>query len=253
MKFCPNCGAQIDANDKFCTNCGAALNDGSATTPAQPTQVQVQPVQQVQPTQPIQEVQPVLNASRTVTATKKKGFNLKFLIIAIVVVLAVAGFSFYKYRTSPAHNPNNPLANQTITFKQYDDGFQYLSESSFNQIIRNMVNKMIAKVHINNQAAKDLENANYIEIMQDSEGSEKLQEKFKADTTPAEQKRLYAMGKDVIAMGKGIQGEMVKVSPSKNLKNGEKVTLRLNVNPQIAQKYGIDLTPRTVKVQGLKN
>ncbi|MCZ3394192.1 zinc-ribbon domain-containing protein, partial [Enterococcus faecium] len=34
MKFCTNCGAQLEAEDKFCTSCGTAVaaNTASATT-----------------------------------------------------------------------------------------------------------------------------------------------------------------------------------------------------------------------------
>lgn len=251
MKFCPNCGAQIDANDKFCTNCGAALNDGSATTPAQPTQVQVQPVQQVQPTQPIQEVQPVLNASRTVTATKKKGFNLKFLIIAIVVVLAVAGFGFYKYRTSPAHNPNNPLANQNFTFvRDEDSGKINISESQQGRVVWNLLRIALEKKDPNSAATKYF--ASHPQGFMD-------QYLYK-DTRKAESfEEVVSKDKKVINIIKDISDNyftktFFKISPNNsNVKNGDKVTIFLPQDKTIASEYGLDLTPRTVKVQGLKN
>ena len=252
MKFCPNCGAQIDANDKFCTNCGAALNDGSATTPAQPTQVQVQPVQQVQPTQPIQEVQPVLNASRTVTATKEKGFNLKFLIIAIVVVLAVAGFGFYKYRTSPAHNPNNPLANQNFTFFRNDEnGMIAVSEVQQAKVGWNFFRIALEKKDPNSAATKyfvsHLQGFTDIYLHKDTEQAREYERVMSKDKTVMQ---IFIDINDNYFEN----GKQVKIVPNnRNVKNGDKVTIILPQDKSMAQKYGWDLSSRTVKVQGLKN
>ncbi|MCH3989546.1 MAG: zinc-ribbon domain-containing protein [Pediococcus pentosaceus] len=32
MKFCTNCGAQLEAEDKFCTSCGTAVAANTAST-----------------------------------------------------------------------------------------------------------------------------------------------------------------------------------------------------------------------------
>lgn len=50
MKFCGNCGQQLEDNAAFCMNCGA--NSGEPSAPQAP--VQEQPVQQ-----PVQQQQPV--------------------------------------------------------------------------------------------------------------------------------------------------------------------------------------------------
>ncbi|WP_173007545.1 zinc-ribbon domain-containing protein, partial [Lactobacillus helveticus] len=241
--FCPNCGVQIDANDKFCTNCGAALSDGSTTEPVvQSTQVQVQPVQQqVQSIQPIQKGQPSLNASRTVMAIKKKRFNSKVLIIAIVVVLTVAGFGFYKYRTSPAHNPNNPLANQNFTFvRDKDTGKIALSEAQVGRIDWNIYRIALKKKAPNAAATRYLINHPQSYIDGYSNQAEKLSNQAeKLEDLIAHDKKIGNIFDDIY--DNYMVNKYIWISPNnRNIKNGDKVTIYMKqdkVTNSIIAKY----------------
>lgn len=235
MKFCPNCGAQLDDTDKFCTRCGSDVRNITSS--------------QINP-------QPTTRVEHTVPQNKNRGNFLnnkfKYIIIAVVVICAIGGFGFYKYRTSPAHNPNNPLSNQTITFTKYEDE-TYLSKDSFNKIEDNIVIKCMKSYHFSPKVVQDVKKFNIIKGMEDSDYEYDLEEKLYKDSTASDKKELQLFGNDIKKLGRGISGELVIVSPDKNLKNGEKVTLTLNINKKIAKKYGIDTTPRVVKVTGLDN
>ena len=235
MKFCPNCGAQLDDTDKFCTRCGSDVRNITSS--------------QINP-------QPTTRVEHTVPQNKNRGNFLnnkfKYIIIAVVVICAIGGFGFYKYRTSPAHNPNNPLSNQTITFTKYEDE-TYLSKDSFNKIEDNIVIKCMKSYHFSPKVVQDVKKFNIIKGMEDSDYEYDLEEKLYKDSTASDKKELQIFGNDIKKLGRGISGELVIVSPDKNLKNGEKVTLTLNINKKIAKKYGIDTTPRVVKVTGLDN
>lgn len=235
MKFCPNCGAQLDNTDKFCTKCGSDVRNITSS--------------QINP-------QPTTRVEHTVPQNKNRGNFLnnkfKYIIIAVVVICAIGGFGFYKYRTSPAHNPNNPLSNQTITFTKYEDE-TYLSKDSFNKIEDNIVIKCMKSYHFSPKVVQDVKKFNIIKGMEDSDYEYDLEEKLYKDSTASDKKELQIFGNDIKKLGRGISGELVIVSPDKNLKNGEKVTLTLNINKKIAKKYGIDTTPRVVKVTGLDN
>lgn len=235
MKFCPNCGAQLDDTDKFCTKCGSDVRNITSS--------------QINP-------QPTTRVEHTVPQNKNRGNFLnnkfKYIIIAVVVICAIGGFGFYKYRTSPAHNPNNPLSNQTITFTKYEDE-TYLSKDSFNKIEDNIVIKCMKSYHFSPKVVQDVKKFNIIKGMEDSDYEYDLEEKLYKDSTASDKKELQIFGNDIKKLGRGISGELVIVSPDKNLKNGEKVTLTLNINKKIAKKYGIDTTPRVVKVTGLDN
>lgn len=233
MKFCPNCGAQLDDTDKFCTRCGSDVRNITSS--------------QINP-------QPTTRVEHTVPQNKNRGNFLnnkfKYIIIAVAVICAIGGF--YKYRTSPAHNPNNPLSNQTITFTKYEDE-TYLSKDSFNKIEDNIVIKCMKSYHFSPKVVQDVKKFNIIKGMEDSDYEYDLEEKLYKDSTASDKKELQIFGNDIKKLGRGISGELVIVSPDKNLKNGEKVTLTLNINKKIAKKYGIDTTPRVVKVTGLDN
>lgn len=233
MKFCPNCGAQLDNTDKFCTKCGSDVRNITSS--------------QINP-------QPTTRVEHTVPQNKNRGNFLnnkfKYIIIAVAVICAIGGF--YKYRTSPAHNPNNPLSNQTITFTKYEDE-TYLSKDSFNKIEDNIVIKCMKSYHFSPKVVQDVKKFNIIKGMEDSDYEYDLEEKLYKDSTASDKKELQIFGNDIKKLGRGISGELVIVSPDKNLKNGEKVTLTLNINKKIAKKYGIDTTPRVVKVTGLDN
>lgn len=235
MKFCPNCGAQLDDTDKFCTRCGSDVRNITSS--------------QINP-------QPTTRVEHTVPQNKNRGNFLnnkfKYIIIAVAVICAIGGFGFYKYRTSPAHNPNNPLSNQTITFTKYEDE-TYLSKDSFNKIEDNIVIKCMKSYHFSPKVVQDVKKFNIIKGMEDSDYEYDLEEKLYKDSTASDKKELQIFGNDIKKLGRGISGELVIVSPDKNLKNGEKVTLTLNINKKIAKKYGIDTTPRVVKVTGLDN
>lgn len=235
MKFCPNCGAQLDDTDKFCTKCGSDVRNITSS--------------QINP-------QPTTRVEHTVPQNKNRGNFLnnkfKYIIIAVAVICAIGGFGFYKYRTSPAHNPNNPLSNQTITFTKYEDE-TYLSKDSFNKIEDNIVIKCMKSYHFSPKVVQDVKKFNIIKGMEDSDYEYDLEEKLYKDSTASDKKELQIFGNDIKKLGRGISGELVIVSPDKNLKNGEKVTLTLNINKKIAKKYGIDTTPRVVKVTGLDN
>ena len=235
MKFCPNCGAQLDDTDKFCTRCGSDVRNITSS--------------QINP-------QPTTRVEHTVPQNKNRGNFLnnkfKYIIIAVAVICAIGRFGFYKYRTSPAHNPNNPLSNQTITFTKYEDE-TYLSKDSFNKIEDNIVIKCMKSYHFSPKVVQDVKKFNIIKGMEDSDYEYDLEEKLYKDSTASDKKELQIFGNDIKKLGRGISGELVIVSPDKNLKNGEKVTLTLNINKKIAKKYGIDTTPRVVKVTGLDN
>ena len=127
-KFCENCGQPIEKDAKFCTKCGHSVND--------------------------------FNRFQSLKR-KKLSFNLttksNYIVIGALVIILVLGFGCYRYKNSPAHNPNNPLSNQTITFHKDSDGKIQLSEKSENKIVSNAIYLAMKKDYPNSEITKYIE------------------------------------------------------------------------------------------------
>lgn len=96
MKFCTNCGAQLNEDSKFCTSCGTPVKTeepkAEAPKPAEP----VQYTAPAQPVEPVQYTAPAKPAGTAPAAPKKK-MNLKVPIIlgSIGLVLIIGIIVFF--------------------------------------------------------------------------------------------------------------------------------------------------------------
>lgn len=75
MKYCPNCGAKLNANDKFCDHCGTDVSN-------------------VRPAGVVQKVQPVQQPSKKLDKNSKIRRNC-LIVAACVVLLAAGGVVFF--------------------------------------------------------------------------------------------------------------------------------------------------------------
>ena len=66
MKYCSNCGKEVDGNLKFCPNCGAPLDDKQAPKPEENNN-NYQQNQQSQPTPPVNNGRPRVENRNIVT------------------------------------------------------------------------------------------------------------------------------------------------------------------------------------------
>ncbi len=93
MKYCPNCGSQVDDQIKFCTNCGAPLQENNQPTFQQQTEPVVERIvyQQV----PVQQNQPKRVSPLGIVAFV---LSLTFIGAPIAVVLAILDLVLNKDR-----------------------------------------------------------------------------------------------------------------------------------------------------------
>ncbi|MEJ6399937.1 zinc ribbon domain-containing protein [Nicoliella lavandulae] len=106
-KFCPNCGAQVDANAEFCPNCGYKFSlendnnqqhiydqaDGGSTSNSEPTSSNDN----------FKRKQPNDSKNKLIT----------FLIIIIVLLLAGGGYAAYKFVLTPGHTQTKKAASSS--------------------------------------------------------------------------------------------------------------------------------------------
>ena len=138
MKYCPYCGAGLDADMRFCPNCGKPFEGGKANPHiASKRNLQEEPAADV-PVQP-----PVIEA-----APKKKSRGGLIAVIAILAVLVIVGVLFAsgafapKEEPAPTEEPVIPFVDDTEAIAQasqsvvmltcYDkDGEPYATGSGF--------------------------------------------------------------------------------------------------------------------------
>ena len=134
MKYCINCGTQLEDNALFCSSCGAKqiVQNLPVQQPQQVQQQYVQP-QYVQPqyVQP-QYVQPqAFSAGAGKPEERKKGKKKFFIIPLIVVLLAAIGvgafFLFFR------KNQTDPTEKQIQVLDAY---FEAMSDMDFDTIYR---------------------------------------------------------------------------------------------------------------------
>lgn len=92
-KFCANCGAKLDENEKFCHQCGKPVESQGA----EPAATQAAEKAQQQAPAPAPAQQPLAGASQfQVPESPKKSHKSKwiFLILAVIVVGVGAGMLF---------------------------------------------------------------------------------------------------------------------------------------------------------------
>lgn len=277
MKICPNCGYKQDADNKFCIKCGHSMQN---VAEAMNTEHVAQNTQQVNSQLAGANgitVKP--NLSSRLTKTNKK----KYLLISIVVIIIVALFGFYTYRTSAAHNPDNPLSNQEITFTMRkiantdpgddssdDDGEHLalvLSRKSMANIYLNIWLLMVK--HENNKAFnyinghpefKRLTYKMFVTGGDYNNISEKMNHEgeivFKMMGMKTYKKifsDLDRWGDTATKPAEDIVSVQITPNYGEEAKNGQKVQISLAGKTSILRKYGINLKPRKVKIIGLKN
>ena len=96
MKFCTNCGAQLQDEVAFCTNCGAQqVAAQQPVVEAQPV-VETQPVVEAQPVyqQPVYQApaQPVYQAPVAPASVPGKGLGIAGMILGIISLVFVCVF-----------------------------------------------------------------------------------------------------------------------------------------------------------------
>lgn len=276
MKICPNCGYKQDADNKFCIKCGHSMQN---VAEAMNTEHVAQNTQQVN--SQLAGANGIIvkpNLSSRLTKTNKK----KYLLISIVVIIIVALFGFYTYRTSAAHNPDNPLSNQEITFTMRkiantdpgddssdDDGEHLalvLSRKSLANIYLNIWLLMVK--HENNKAFNYInghpEFKRFFNKMlikgEDYKSSKKLDNEdeivYKMIGAKTYKKIFSDLNRWADTSNKPAEDIVfVQITPNygEEAKNGQKVQINFAGKTSILRKYGINLKPRKVKIIGLKN
>ena len=116
VKYCVNCGKQLDDNAKFCGSCGANMKNNSQPVQQQYTN-QKQPVQQnYQTPQPQQNFQNNQNSqyaqyygyTQTVPVKKKSGTVIGAIVaLAIIIVVVIAALYFFVFSTGESNSENN--------------------------------------------------------------------------------------------------------------------------------------------------
>ena len=98
MKYCTNCGTQLEDNVAFCPNCGTRANVAQQTQSAQPEQpAQTAYTQQTQQTQQTYSAQPAYTQPAQQTAytqaaprTEKKFTGLQTATLVFMIISTVA-------------------------------------------------------------------------------------------------------------------------------------------------------------------
>ena len=132
MKYCPYCGAGLDADMRFCPNCGKPFEGGKANPHIASKQ---DPQEEPAPAVPVQP--PVIEA-----VMKKKGRGGLIAVLAILAVLAIVGVLFAAGAFAPKEEPVVPFVDNTEAIAQasqsvvmltcYDkDGEPYATGSGF--------------------------------------------------------------------------------------------------------------------------
>ena len=132
MKYCPYCGAGLDADMRFCPNCGKPFEGGKANPHLASKQ---NPQEEPAPVVPVQP--PVIEA-----APKKKSRGGLIAVIAILAVLVIVGVLFAAGAFAPKEEPVVPFVDNTEAIAQasqsvvmltcYDkDGEPYATGSGF--------------------------------------------------------------------------------------------------------------------------
>lgn len=233
MKFCPNCGAQLDDTDKFCTRCGSDVRNITSS--------------QINP-------QPTTRVEHTVPQNKNRGNFLnnkfKYIIIAVAVICAIGGF--YKYRTSPAHNPNNPLSSyylNKVTFVRSNDGELSLTATEQAKLGWGVMCITCKHADPDSPAAKYL--MTHFKAVEDMYLYKRTKESATLENYSKHDTKFKRILEDL--SDNYFEKTRVKIVPNNTyVKNGDKVKIILPGN-SISKKYGIDTTPRVVKVTGLDN
>lgn len=85
MKFCPNCGNQVDDSTNFCPKCGFAIPDVRGSEVPQPTENVATQI-------PVQPEQSTMNYTQAPAKKKQSGLGIAAFVLTLTVALAPIGF-----------------------------------------------------------------------------------------------------------------------------------------------------------------
>lgn len=275
MKICPSCGYKQSADNKFCIKCGHSMQD-----------VPLAGSKKADVSNKVKISSSNVNAGLASASTTKrlsKADKRKRILIGIAILIVAILFGGYKYYTSAAHNPNNPLSNQTITFQfrqiynsdpddDDDDSGTHkaliISNKTYINIAINMLlimyKKKDKKVYDYLNSHKDIVNYLSNGLLADMKGidvpkpSNKIKSEVKAlDKLAKNDNQIMEDWHKWLDSAARPAEDIALVSINPNYgteaKNGQKVRITLAGKTSILKKYGIDTKPRVVRISGLKN
>ena len=280
MKICPSCGYKQSADNKFCIKCGHSMQD-----------VPLAGGKKADVSNKVKISSSNVSAGLTSTSTTKslsKTDKRKRILIGIAILIVMLLFGGYKYYTSAAHNPNNPLSNQTITFQfrkisnsdpdddDDDDSGTHKALTISNQTICNIETNvlLIMYKHKNKKAYEYLKShtalINYLHNVMLAELNQTDRPKpskaviseskvmvrlisIKSTQQIMDDWYKWTDSESIVRPAEDIVVVSINPNYGTEAKNGQKVRITLAGKTSILKKYGIDTKPRVVRISGLKN
>lgn len=128
MKYCPNCGKEVQAGDKFCENCGfdlSAVNQKKSNNPISEEKKiekgsgKVRTNKKQDFTQIKAMAKKVFNSSNIKKNPKKTGIIVAIIVVALIFI----GVAIHKRNIQPDHALVNKTYVMTVNAKTTTEGF----------------------------------------------------------------------------------------------------------------------------------